>query len=68
MKCNFTAKLYSSVDVSGISIMFVQGGKRSQDENKMIIMYSLQSFVTGISFSVNSKENEAQSVSMAVEK
>lgn len=48
--------------------MFVQGGKRSQDENKMIIMDSLQSFVTGISFSVNSKENEPTSVSMAVEK
>lgn len=48
--------------------MFVQGRKCSQDENKMVIMYSLQSFVTGISFSVNSKENEPPSISMAVEK
>lgn len=48
--------------------MFVQGGKCLQDENKMVIMYSLQSFVTEISFSVNLKENEPLSVSMAMEK
>lgn len=48
--------------------MFVQGEKRSQDENKMVIMYSLQPFVTEISFSVNSMGNEPPSVSMAVEK
>lgn len=48
--------------------MLMQGGKCSQDENKIVIMYSLQSVVTGIAFSVNSKENEPPSVLMAVEK
>lgn len=48
--------------------MFVQQDKSSRAENKMVIMYGLQSFVTKISFSADSKENEHPSISMSLEK
>lgn len=52
----------------GISFVFALQDKSSHAENKMVIMYGLQSFVTKISFSVDSKENEHPSITMSLEK